>query len=133
MLAKDIMTQKVITASPTDSVQQLARMLTEAGISGAPVINGDGELVGIVSEADVISKRGPRVQDVMHRSVITVTVDTSAEEACCLMAKNRINRIPVMDDGKLAGIITRNNIIRAIASGNISPDLKIVEPLATDS
>lgn len=128
MQVRDIMTRKVIKVSPEDSVQQLARVLTEAGISGAPVVSASGELVGIVTEADVISKRGAKVQDVMHRSVITVTIDTPAEEACCLMAKNRINRIPVMEDGNLVGIITRNNIIRAIASGNISPELTIVEP-----
>ncbi len=126
MQAKDIMTRRVITVSPDDTMQQLARVLTEGGISGAPVVGDSGEMIGIVSEADVISKRGARVGDVMHRKVISVTEDTSAEEVCCLMSRNRINRIPVVDaSNTLVGIITRSDIIRAIAQGSITPELTV--------
>lgn len=117
MQARDIMTRNVITVLPEDTVQQLARVLTDAGISGAPVLDHDGNLVGIVSEADVISKRGGRITDVMHRDVVTVHEDTSVEQVCETMTRYNINRIPVMGDRGMVGIITRNDVVRAIAHG----------------
>lgn len=117
MQAREIMTSSVITVLPEDTVQQLARVLTDAGISGAPVVDQAGSLVGIVSEADVISKRGGHVQDVMQRSVITVGEDSSVEHVCETMSARNINRVPVMAEGRVVGIITRTDVVRAIAHG----------------
>ncbi len=117
MQAREIMTANVITVLPDDTVQQLARVLTDAGISGAPVVDQAGSLVGIVSEADVISKRGGRVQDVMQRSVITVGEDSSVEHVCEVMSDRNINRVPVTSAGQVVGIITRTDVVRAIAHG----------------
>ncbi|MDP9378906.1 MAG: CBS domain-containing protein [Chloroflexota bacterium] len=119
MQARDIMTPNVITVSPTDTVQRLAQVLTEAGISGAPVVDDSGEIVGIVSEADVISKRGSRVEEVMHRSVVTVPEDTLVGEVCSTMTRNNINRVPVLSGDRLVGIVTRADIVRAIALGDL--------------
>ncbi|MDQ3327396.1 MAG: CBS domain-containing protein [Chloroflexota bacterium] len=119
MQAREIMTGQVIAVSPRDTVQQLARVLTEAGISGAPVRDEAGRLLGIVSEADVISKRGAHVEDVMQRSVLTVAEDTPVEEVCYMMSCNNINRVPVMNGEALVGIITRTDVVRAMAQGRI--------------
>ncbi len=119
MQARDIMTPNLITVSPTDTVQRLAQVLTEAGISGAPVVDDTGEIVGIVSEADVISKRGSRVEEVMHRSVVTVPEDTLVGEVCSTMTRNNINRVPVLSGDRLVGIVTRADIVRAIALGDL--------------
>lgn len=118
MLARDIMTTGVITVTPDHTMQELARVLTDAGISGAPVLT-EGALAGIVSEADVISKRGASVGEVMHRSVITVSEDTPVEEVCSIMARNNINRVPVMSGPEVRGIITRTDVVRAIAHGSL--------------
>lgn len=127
MQARDIMTRSIIAVSAEDTVQQLARVLTEGGVSGAPVVDADGELVGIVSEADVISKRGSRVRDVMQCTVITVTEDASVSDVCCTLSHNNINRVPVVQDGSVIGIITRADVVRAIAQGSLQPDLNTAE------
>ena len=119
MRAREVMTKEVVTVSPSDTLQQLARVLTDAGISGAPVVSETGEIVGMVSEADVIGKRGTTVQELMHRSVISVREDASVETVCALMAQNGINRVPVISDGKIVGIITRADVVQAIARGEV--------------
>lgn len=124
------MNSPIITVSPGDSVQQLARVLTEGGISGAPVLDDKGELVGIVSEADVVGKRGNSVEDVMRQSVITVDGDTSVEEVCSLMARNNINRVPVLEGHQIVGIITRTDIVRGIAGGSIPPGMPAAQATA---
>ncbi len=117
MQAREIMTTGVIAVSPDDTVQQLARVLTDGGISGAPVLNEEGALVGIVSEADVISKRGSHVRDVMQTSVVTVSEETPVEQVCLTMSSRNINRVPVVGKGTVTGIITRADVVRAIAHG----------------
>jgi CBS domain-containing protein len=129
MQARDIMTADVITVSPGDTVRELARVLTDAGISGAPVVDGEGDLVGIVSEADVIGKRGDRVEDVMQRAVIAVREDTPVEEVCYIMSSNSINRVPVKSGERLVGIVTRADVVRALAQGCLPPEA--VQPAAT--
>jgi CBS domain-containing protein len=117
MRAQDIMTRDVITVTPGDTIRHLAQVLTDAGISGAPVLDEQGSVVGVVSEADVIGKRGQSVGDVMRREVISVTPDTGVGEVCRRMSEHGINRTPVLEDGRLIGIITRADIVRAIARG----------------
>ena len=119
MQASDIMTTAVIAVSPEDTVQQLARVLTDGGISGAPVLGEGDELVGIVTEADVISKHGSHVRDVMQRSVITIREDASVEEVSHTMSSRNINRLPVVRESRVVGIITRADVVRAIARGHI--------------
>lgn len=129
MQARDIMTKALIVVSPGDTIQQLAKVLTDGGISGAPVIDDSGDLVGIVSEADVIGKRGVLVGDVMRRSVVTVPANTPVEQVCLTMSRNGINRVPVVGDGEIVGIITRTDIVRAIAQGNLAPDFTETLPV----
>src|SRR5262245_56011074 len=118
MNAKDIMTRDIITVSPTMKVKDLAMTLIKNQISGAPVAGKDGKIVGIVSEADIIAKKGKDVRAIMSKKVISVAETTTVEEIARLMATHAIKRLPVMDQGKVVGIVSRADIVSAIAQGN---------------
>lgn len=147
MRAMDVMTTDVITVEPGTSVQALASLLSDRGISGVPVIEGD-RVIGIVSEGDLlhraetgterrIQRQRPRwfddrrressardyikshartVRDLMTREVISVVDTADLAEVAAVMETNRIKRVPVMRDGKLVGIISRANLVRALAA-----------------
>jgi CBS domain-containing protein len=117
MIAKDIMTRDVVTASPAMTVKNLASMLIKNQISGAPVAGKDGKLIGIVSEADILAKKGKDVKAIMSKKVISVSEDTEVEQIAKLMTTYRINRLPVVRDDKAVGIISRADIVNAIAMG----------------
>jgi CBS domain-containing protein len=117
MLAKDIMTRDVITASPALSIKELAQLLIKNQISGVPVADEQGKIVGLVSEADIIGKKGKQVQAIMSQQVYSVTEETSVEEIAQLMTTHRIKRVPVMNGGRLVGIVSRADIINTIAMG----------------
>jgi len=118
MLAKHIMTRDIITAQPTMTVKDFARLLNRNQISGAPVVDKGGKLVGVVSEADVISKKGKNVRAIMTKKTITVEEDTPVEKIAELMTQYRINRLPVLDGKRIIGIVSRADIVSAIASGD---------------
>ena len=117
MLAKDIMTKKVITVSPLTTVKDLAKSLTENDISGVPVADKTGKLLGIVSATDIVAKSAKQVKAIMSRKVISVTEDTPVEEIANLLTTHKINRVPVLRGKKLSGIVSRADIVRAIAMG----------------
>jgi CBS domain-containing protein len=117
MEAKDIMTREVVTVSPTLPVKTLAAVLIKNQISGAPVADKEGKIVGIVSEGDLISKKGKKVKAIMSNKVIGITEKTSVEEIARLMAAHRIKRLPVMRGESLVGIVSRADIVGAIARG----------------
>lgn len=144
---RDFMTTDPITITPMDSVETVLSHLEAQHISGLPVVDDAGKVVGIVSEADLLFKERPirlplyitflggiiylkplehfvqqlkkclgmSVQDVMTPNPMTITPDTSIAQAATLMLDKRINRLPVVDaTGKLVGIITRNDLLRAL-------------------
>jgi len=117
MLAKDIMTRNVITVSPATSVKNLAKILLQNQISGAPVTDKKGRILGVVSEADILAKKGKQVKDIMSKKVIEVAEETPVEEIASLMTTHKIKRIPVMRGKELLGIVSRADIVSAIASG----------------
>jgi CBS domain-containing protein len=117
MLAKQIMTRDVITASPELSIKELAMLLIKNQISGVPVADKDGKIIGLVSEADIISKKGKQVQAIMSQQVFSVGEEASVEEIAQLMTAHRIKRVPVMNEGKLVGIVSRADIVNTIAMG----------------
>lgn len=117
MNAKDIMTRDIVTVSPTMSVKNLAMTLIKNQISGAPVAAKNGKIVGVVSEADIVAKRGKDVKTIMSKTVISVGEDTSVEEIARLMTTHAIKRLPVMTDGAIVGIVSRADIVSAIAQG----------------
>lgn len=117
MIAKDIMTRDIITVSPTMTVKALAMALIKNQISGAPVAGKNGKIVGIVSEADIVAKKGKSVRDIMSKKLISVREDTMVEEIAQLMTTHAIKRLPVMNGEKVVGIISRADIVSAIAQG----------------
>ena len=153
MRAMDIMTTDVITVDPDMTVQVLAKLLAERGISGAPVVDASGRLVGIVSEGDLLHRaeigtarrhrerrrswwlddfaselardyirsHGRNVKDFMTCDVVTVTEDTDLGEVAALLEAKRIKRVPVTRDGKVIGIISRANLVRALAATKGAP------------
>lgn len=117
MIAKNVMTRDIITVSPSTKVRNLAMILIKNQISGAPVANKDGKILGIVSEADIVAKKGKDAKAIMSKKVISVPQDASVEEIAQLMVTHAIKRLPVMDGGRLIGIVSRADIVNAIAMG----------------
>ena len=120
MIAREIMTRNVYTISPEASVQEVAQLLSRKSISGVPVIDKDGKIIGIVTEADIIGKVnrvGMCVADIMSPEIIFVTEETRVGEIAMLLVERNIKRVPVMQDGTLVGIVCRADIVRAVAQG----------------
>ena len=117
MIARDVMTREVVTVSPALAVKELAKVFVKHRISGAPVVDKKGKIIGVVSEADILMKKGKEVKNIMSRKVIQVTEQTTVEAIASLMTHHNIKRVPVMEEGKLLGIVSRADIIRAIAMG----------------
>jgi CBS domain-containing protein len=149
MRAMDVMTTNVITVGPNTSVQEVATLLSERGISGVPVVDAQDRVVGIVSEGDLLHRvetgterrvqrrrswwldrigsdedlardyvksHGRTVKDVMTREVISVTDTTELADIATLLETKGIKRVPVVRDGKLVGIVSRANLVRALAA-----------------
>ena len=146
MRARDVMTTAVISASPEMSVQETAKLLVEHSISAVPVIDADGKLIGIVSEGDLVHRveigtharrrswwlellassrdlaseyvkeHAQTVKDLMTVDVVTVAEDTPLSEVAELLERHRIKRVPVVDNGKMAGLVSRADLVRALAS-----------------
>lgn len=143
MHAHDIMSTNVLAIAPDAGIQDIAKTLLDNGISGAPVIDGEGRLVGIVSEDDLVRRpeleterrrswwlsllathetktqeyiksHGRCATHVMSRKVITVDEDATLEQVASALQKNRISRVPVMRDGKVVGIIARSDLIHGL-------------------
>ncbi len=122
MIASDIMTRKVATINPGASVQEAAQLLDQKRISGAPVVDPDGKIIGIITEADIISKvdrEGLCVIDIMSHDVIAVDEETPVNEIAALLTERKIKRVPVVEKGKLVGIVSRADIVHAVAEGHL--------------
>ncbi|HUU54920.1 MAG TPA: CBS domain-containing protein [Armatimonadota bacterium] len=117
LTARDVMSTDVVTASPSMTVQELARLLAENRISGVPVVDYKGDLLGIVSEADILSrKRGEEtVRAIMTTDVVAIGEKESVQEIACLLSMKRINRVPVVRQGRVVGIVSRTDIVKAMA------------------
>jgi CBS domain-containing protein len=115
MIARDIMTTGVISVRDDEEIEPAARMLTHHRISGLPVVNAAGTLVGLVTEHDLIARKGRTVSDIMSRSVISVSPDTTVEEVAHLLAIRHIRRVPVIEGDRLVGIVSRSDLVRQIA------------------
>src|SRR5215471_914476 len=167
MKAKDVMTSPVVSIEQDASIWQAVRIMLQRHISGLPVIDKDGGLVGIVTEGDFLRRAetgtqrqrprwlefliGPgrlaeeyvrsssrKVEDVMTRSVHTIKEDTSLSDAVELMERHRIKRLPVLRDDRLVGIVSRANLLHALASvgreikSTSADDVAIRERLLTE-
>ncbi len=145
MRAHHVMTKDVITVTPHTSIEDAAKIMLRTHISGLPVVDDAGQLVGIVSESDFLRRseigtghkrpkwlqffmgpgwaasdfvheRGRKVEDVMTQDPVTVSEETPLEDLVRLMEKNDIKRLPVMNGKQLVGIVTRSNLLQAVAS-----------------
>jgi CBS domain-containing protein len=111
----DIMTQEVETVAPDMLTENAARLLFSRSISGMPVVDGDGVLVGVVTEFDIIAKEGRTVADIMSTDVVTVAEDTDAETVAQILTSRRVRRVPVISDGTVVGIVSRSDLVRLFA------------------
>ena len=111
------MTTDVVTVTPPTTVQELAELLAAKRISGVPVVDHRGRLIGIVSDADILSRRlgQDTVRALMTTDVVAVGEGESVQEISLLLAVRRINRVPVVRDGAVVGIVSRTDIVRAMA------------------
>ena len=150
MKAKEIMTREPITCLPQTTIEDLCETLRRENINGAPVVDEAGRLVGIVSQDDVIFRKGRlndeirpprdikdlfqrgfasiadsdtgprRVEDIMTREVISADEETEVEQLCRTMWERRIHRIPITRNGKLSGIVSALDLCKIIAGGKAS-------------
>jgi acetoin utilization protein AcuB len=127
MLVRDCMTHKPITIRPESDPMVAISLLTAGKFRHLPVMESDGSLVGIVDRADLelflakagspgYIKRNHRVEQLMKRNVITVRPDCPLEEAASLMVQHKIGSLPVLEAGKLVGIITETDIFKRLAA-----------------
>ncbi len=113
---RDIMTTKVVSVREDTPVREVAQTLSRHRISGAPVCDELGHMVGLVSEYDLIAcPEAKTAADAMTRDVISVMEDTSAEEVRFLLVHRKIKRLPVLRSQKLVGIVSRADLVREIA------------------
>jgi len=116
VLVRDIMSREVLKISESATVAELTSILTRHRITGLPVLDSKGKLVGVVSEFDVIDRRGKNVGDIMSREPITISPDAPVGEAARLFVTHRIRRVPVVDGEKLIGIVSRSDIVQFFAT-----------------
>jgi CBS domain-containing protein len=145
MKARDIMVAPVITASPNASIKSVAETFIRHSISAVPVVDDKGKVVGIISEGDLLhrAEAGMEVQrpwwlrafmspdalaneyvkaharkasDAMNREVITASPETPLHEIASLLEKHAVKRVPIVENGQLVGIVSRANLVQAMAS-----------------
>jgi CBS domain-containing protein len=109
------MTTNVISVRDDLEIEDAARLLARHRISGLPVVNSSGTLIGLVTEFDLITKHGTFVSDIMSRSVISISPDTEVEQLAHLLTNQRIRRVPVIEGEKLVGIVSRSDLVKQIA------------------
>lgn len=151
MRALDIMTPSVVTATPDMTIHDAARLFVDHHISGMPVVDATGQVVGIVSQGDLlhraengtghgkrpwwlefllsspreqaaryVKEHGRLVGDVMSNQVISIFEDMPLDQIADLMERRHLKRVPVLTEGKLVGIVSRSNLIRALVASRRS-------------
>jgi CBS domain-containing protein len=115
LTAQDVMTRTVITISPNSPVEDAAEQMVRYRITGLPVLDESGSVVGMSSDFDVIGKHGRVVGDIMTTQVISVSPDTYLDEIGNILTGQHIRRLPVVLAGKLVGVVSRGDVIKRIA------------------
>lgn len=125
LTARDFMTGSLVSLSPETELMDAVRLLVDRAISGAPVVDGQGNLVGILSERDFIAaalkaryygEASGRVEEFMSTQVETVNADDSVMDIAKRFIDGRFRRFPVIDENRLVGVISRRDVLRAIMS-----------------
>jgi CBS domain-containing protein len=121
--AKEAMSRQPITLHPDMEVLEAVRILVQDGISGAPVLDQVGNLIGILTERDCLkialdagyfSEGGGRVENFMTADPVTVEAHTPITEVAERFANSNFRRLPVMEQGKLVGIISRRDVLKLL-------------------
>ena len=120
-----VMTEKVVSAKDSDSVEDFAKVMLKADVGGCPVLDSDGKITAIVSERDFIKhiagkKFGSTVEDAMTKKVITLTPGVSIKDAARMMVKNGLRRLPVLSEDKLVGTLRTYEVLRYIAENGFA-------------
>lgn len=115
MKVKDIMTSPVICTRDDASISDVLMLLAKHQISAIPVTDASGAVVGLVSEYDVLARRGSVARDIMSPGIISVSEDANVEDVRFLLIERRIRRVPVVAGRKLIGIVSRSDIVRRMA------------------
>jgi CBS domain-containing protein len=150
MRARDVMTTDILTVGPDMDVRTIAQSLIERGISAVPVVDQAGQVVGIVSEGDLMRRaeagterrsswwlellagpeekahdyarsHGLTAKDVMTRAVVTVSEDAPLGQIATLLEEHRIKRVPVVRDGAIVGIVSRANLLHGLVAKEAAP------------
>ena len=109
---KEIMTTSVIAVPATMPVKDVATLLSQKRITGVPVVDAEGRVVGVLSEFDIISRQGATAADIMSADVISASAETDAGEVAHLLTDRRIRRVPILQDDRLIGIVSRSDMMR---------------------
>jgi CBS domain-containing protein len=147
MKAGEVMTTGAATVRPDAPLAEAARLMIQHQISGLPVVDAHDRLVGLVTENDflragqggqprlleMLAKAGTdedelnirRVDDLMTREPITISAETPLEEVINLMLRHSVRRLPVVADGKVVGIVSRGNLLRALLRRSMAPVRKV--------
>ena len=154
LTAADVMTSEVITVTPDMSVREIAKLMYTRHISGVPVLDREKRVIGIVGEGDLlghaevagerrrtwwldafvnsnalardyIKTHGRIAGDVMTPTVITVAPTTSIAEIAKILQRHRIKRVPVVDGDKLVGIVTRGDLLKALAAAEVAKPARV--------
>jgi CBS domain-containing protein len=139
--AEDIMSRKIVKVNEKDSIHKVSRTLAENNTSGAPVVDDIGRVVGVISEHDIVAylstfdisslevmdsanlpnlahiylqSSAKPIEEIMVTEIITAEPDATIEELAAIMTEKNINRVPIVDKGKLIGIVSRIDILRNI-------------------
>lgn len=144
MKARDVMTTTVISIEPAMPVKDIAALMSQKQISGVPVVATDGRVIGIVSQGDLLHRHelgteprrrwwlkafidpdslarefikthGVKAADVMSRTVTSVGPDTDLADVAAILDSRKIKRVPVLADGRIVGLITRTDLVKALA------------------
>lgn len=142
MKIREIMTRDVITVAPQTPIREAASLMVDHAVSGLPVVDEQGKLVGVLSEGDLILRQrarqpvpwwraffqdgerlareyqkaaGTTVAEVMTKAVISVSPDLPIEAAALILDQRRIRRVPVVADGRVVGIVSRGDLVKVLA------------------
>jgi len=145
MHARDVMTTKLVTIGETATVREAATLMSENDVSALPVVDEQGRLVGLLSEADLLHRKeigtqlvrpwwleavtpastlaaeflqahGTAARELMSKKVVSAAPSAPLSEIAALMERHRVKRIPIVEDGRLIGIVSRSNLVQALAS-----------------
>jgi CBS domain-containing protein len=122
--AKDVMTTPVVTVSPDTTLVDATKLLDAKGITGVPVADAEGKVIGVLTEKDILIfaytytsiSRTTTVKEAMTERVVGFSPDTPIAEIAKCFSKSDFRRVPIIDEGKLVGIISRRDIIHLMTS-----------------